>query len=274
MTGTLYIVPTPIGNLEDITLRALRVLKEVTLIAAEDTRTSRILLQHYAIPTALTSYHEHNKLAKLDAIFAALESGDVALISDAGTPGISDPGYELIGAAIERGFRVEPLPGANAVITALVASGLPTDGFVYLGFLPRKASELRAFLASVVDEPRTLIAYESPNRVIAALEILLETLGDRPVCAARELTKKFEEFQRGLTGDVLAHFRETPPRGEFTLVIGGAPPKAQIEWDEAQVRAALQARLEAGEPLKAAARAIALESGWERRVVYAMGNDR
>ncbi len=272
MSGTLYIVPTPIGNLEDITLRALRVLKEAALIAAEDTRTTRILLQHYAIGTPLTSYHEHNKLAKLDAIFAALAAGDVALVSDAGTPGISDPGYELIGAAIARGVRVEPLPGANAVITALVASGLPTDGFVYLGFLPRKAGELRALLESVAAEPRTLVAYESPNRVIAALEAVLETLGDRPLCAARELTKKFEEFQRGTASTVLAHFREKPPRGEFTLVIGGAPPPVQVEWDEAQVRAALQARLDAGEALKTAAKAIAAESGWERRAVYGLGS--
>lgn len=272
MSGTLYIVPTPIGNLEDITLRALRVLKEAALIAAEDTRTTRILLQHYAIGTPLTSYHEHNKLAKLDAIFAALAAGDVALVSDAGTPGISDPGYELIGAAIARGVRVEPLPGANAVITALVASGLPTDGFVYLGFLPRKAGELRALLESVAAEPRTLVAYESPNRVIAALEAVLETLGDRPLCAARELTKKFEEFQRGTASAVLAHFREKPPRGEFTLVIGGAPPQVQVEWDEAQVRVALQARLDAGEALKTAAKAIAAESGWERRVVYGLGS--
>ncbi|HSS97307.1 MAG TPA: 16S rRNA (cytidine(1402)-2'-O)-methyltransferase, partial [Terriglobales bacterium] len=146
--NTLYIVPTPIGNLEDITLRALRILREVRLIAAEDTRTSRILLQHYQITTPLTSYHEHNKLTKLDAIFDALAKGDVALISDAGTPGISDPGYELIGAAIQRGFKVEPLPGASAIITGLVGSGLPTDSFLYLGFLPRKSNALRQFFES------------------------------------------------------------------------------------------------------------------------------
>jgi 16S rRNA (cytidine1402-2'-O)-methyltransferase len=269
--GTLYIVPTPIGNLEDITLRALRVLKEVGLIAAEDTRTSRILLQHYQITTPLTSYHEHNKLSKLDAIFAALENGDVALISDAGTPGISDPGYELIGAALERGYRVEPLPGASAVITALVASGLPTDRFLYVGFPPRKAKALREFWADLAHEPYTLVAYESPNRLTDTLAAAMEVLGDRPACVARELTKKFEEFQRGTLSDVLAYFQANPPRGEIVLLIDGANPEPAAEWDKARVQAALQARLDEGEPLKSAAKAVAAEAGWEKRAVYALG---
>src|SRR5689334_13374501 len=176
---TLFIVPTPIGNLEDITLRALRILREVSLIAAEDTRTTRVLLQHYEIRTPLTSYHEHNKLTKLDAIFAALESGDVALVSDAGTPGISDPGYELVRQAIEQGIRIESLPGPSAITTALVGSGLPTDGFVYLGFLPRKDRALHDFLASVATERRTLVAYESPNRLTDTLKMIQTALGDR-----------------------------------------------------------------------------------------------
>ena len=268
---TLYIVPTPIGNLEDITLRALRILREVALIAAEDTRTTHILLDHYQITTPLTSYHEHNKLTRLDAILEALASSDVALVSDAGTPGISDPGYELISAAIAGGFRVEPLPGANAIIPALVGSGLPTDSFVYLGFLPRKDRALRAFLAEIASEPRTLVAYESPNRLVDTLETLLDVLGDRPACVARELSKKFEEFRRGLLSDVLAHYREQPPRGEITLVIGGAPAEATSPWDEARVRASLNARLAAGEPLTSAARAVAAESGWNRRTVYNLG---
>ncbi|MBZ0278948.1 MAG: 16S rRNA (cytidine(1402)-2'-O)-methyltransferase, partial [Anaerolineae bacterium] len=158
--GILYLVPTPIGNLEDITLRALRILREVALIAAEDTRTTRVLLQHYDIPTPLTSYHEHNKLGKLDAIFTALDTGDVALVSDAGTPGISDPGFELVQAVLERGGRVVPLPGANDITPALIASGLPTDSFVYLGFLPRKDKALADMLDSLVAEKRTLVAYE------------------------------------------------------------------------------------------------------------------
>ncbi len=269
--GILYIVPTPIGNLDDITLRALRILREAKLIAAEDTRTSRILLQHYDITTPLTSYHEHNKLAKLDSIFETLEAGDVALISDAGTPGISDPGYELIRAAIDRGYRVEPLPGANAIIPALVGSGLPSDSFLYLGFLPRKSASLQTFFQSVAAEPHTLVVYESPNRLTATLKILLQTLGDRPICVARELSKKFEEFQRGAVSEVLAHFQATAPRGEITLVIAGAPLQEHTVWDEEQVRTTLFERLDQGEALNGAAKAIASESGWDKRTVYALG---
>lgn len=270
---TLFIVPTPIGNLEDITLRALRVLREVSLIAAEDTRTSRVLLQHYQITTPLTSYHEHNKLTKLDAIFAALETGDVALISDAGTPGISDPGYELVRYAVEHGIRVEPLPGASAIITALVGSGLPTDGFVYLGFLPRKDRALRDFFTTLAAERRTLVAYESPNRLVDTLKALHLVLGDRQVCVARELSKKFEEFQRGSASTVLAHFESQAPRGEIVLLIAGAAEVAPTVWDEQQVRAALHQRTAAGDPLSSAARAVATEAGWERRAVYALGID-
>lgn len=270
---TLYIVPTPIGNLEDITLRALRVLKEVSLIAAEDTRTTRVLLQHYEIHTPLTSYHEHNKLAKLDAIFAALEAGDVALVSDAGTPGISDPGYELVRQAIDQGVRVESLPGASAITTALVGSGLPTDGFVYLGFLPRKDRALRDFLVEVASERRTLIAYESPNRLVDTLKVIQTVLGDRQICVARELSKKFEEFQRGTVSTVLAHFTEQVPRGEIVLLIAGAGEIAPTVWDEAQIRNALAERVAAGESLSSAARALASESGWDRRAIYALGVD-
>ncbi|MEP6986485.1 MAG: 16S rRNA (cytidine(1402)-2'-O)-methyltransferase, partial [Chloroflexota bacterium] len=268
---TLYIVPTPIGNLEDITLRALRVLKEVRLIAAEDTRTTRVLLQHYDIRTPLTSYHEHNKLAKLDAIFAALENGDVALVSDAGTPGISDPGYELVRQAIEQGVRVESLPGASAITTALVGSGLPTDGFVYLGFLPRKDRALRDFLATIADERRTLIAYESPNRLVDTLKVVQDMFGDRQICVARELSKKFEEFQRGTVTEVLVHFTEQAPRGEIVLVMAGAPQTEPVVWDEDQIRAALAERIAAGDSLSSAARTLASESGWERRAIYDLG---
>jgi 16S rRNA (cytidine1402-2'-O)-methyltransferase len=270
---TLYIVPTPIGNLEDLTFRALRILAEVGLIAAEDTRTTHILLRHYQITTPLTSYHEHNKLTKLDAIFAALENGDVALVSDAGTPGISDPGYELIRAAIERGYRIEPLTGANAIITALVGSGLPTDRFLYLGFLPRKTSLLRGLMESVAREPGTLVVYESPNRLTDTLEMVLVVLGDRSACVARELTKKFEEFRRGTVSELLAHFQNNPPRGEITLVIAGAQPEVQTAWNEERVRAALQTRLDQGEPLSSVAKALAGESGWERRAIYTLGLD-
>ena len=268
---TLFIVPTPIGNLEDITLRALRVLREVALIAAEDTRTTRILLQHYDIHTPLISYHEHNKLTRLETIYEALSTGDVALVSDAGTPGISDPGYELIGLAIERGLRVEPLPGATAIIPALVASGLPTDGFIYLGFLPRKERALRDFLVGLAGERRTLVAYESPNRLLDTLVTIQQVLGERRLCVARELSKKFEEFQRGTVGEVLAHFREQPPRGEIVLLIAGVDEPAIVEWTAEQVTLALRERLDAGESLSSAARQVATESGWERRAIYKLG---
>jgi 16S rRNA (cytidine1402-2'-O)-methyltransferase len=268
--GTLYIVPTPIGNLEDITLRALRVLREAALIAAEDTRTTRVLLRHYDIHTPVTSYHEHNKLTKLDTVFAALAAGDVALVSDAGTPGISDPGYELVREAIARGVRVEPLPGPSAIVTALVASGLPTDGFVYLGFLPRKAAARADFLAALADERRTLVAYESPNRLTDTLAAVQATLGDRPVCVARELTKIYEEFFRGAASAALAHYHANPPRGEIVLLIGGAQPVDAAAWDEARVRAALAALRADGVPLSQAAREVAAQAGWPRRDVYGL----
>ena len=270
---TLYIVPTPIGNLEDITLRALRVLGEVRLIAAEDTRTTRILLNRYAITTPLTSYHEHNKLAKLDAIFGALEQGDVALVSDAGTPGISDPGAELIAEAIARNIRVEPLPGPSAVLPALVASGLSTDGFLFAGFPPRKTSARAAFLSALAAESRTLIFYESPNRLTDLLEAVIATLGDRPVCVARELSKIHEEFHRNHATGALAHYTANPPRGEIVLLVAGAPEAPPEVWDEARVLVALLARLDSGEPLSAAAKALATETGWDRRAIYQLGLD-
>ncbi len=264
----LYIVPTPIGNLEDVTLRALRILREVSLIAAEDTRTTRKLLDRYEITTPLTSYHEHNKLSKLDSIFNALAVGDVALVSDAGTPGISDPGYELIREAITRQITVIPLPGASAVITALIGSGLPTDGYVYLGFLPRKDKALRDALAELHNERRTLVAYESPNRLLDTLSAIVDTLGDRPVAVARELTKLHEEIYRGSASAAHARYSAQEPRGEITLVIGGAPDEIIDVWDELRVRALLAERQAVGESRKDAARYVADRSGWARRDVY------
>lgn len=268
---TLYLVPTPIGNLEDITLRALRILREVSLIAAEDTRTTRILLNHYEIKTPLTSYHEHNKLTKLDAVFNALAVGDVALVSDAGTPGISDPGMELVQAAIAQGITVVPLPGACAAITALVGSGLPTDGFVFLGFLPKKNKARSQFLGEVRAEPRTLILYESPNRLTETLAAIRDALGERPLCVGRELTKLYEEFRRGTAREVLAYYEAHPPRGECVIVVGGKPPAIIKTWDEATLRLAVREALEDGEPLREAAKRIAGESGWDRRTVYDVG---
>ncbi|MBX3063022.1 MAG: 16S rRNA (cytidine(1402)-2'-O)-methyltransferase [Anaerolineae bacterium] len=266
---TLYIVPTPLGNLEDITLRALRILREVKLIAAEDTRTTHKLLDRYQIDTPLTSYHEHNKLTKLDRIFEALAEGDVALVSDAGTPGISDPGYELIREALDRGINIVPLPGASAVITALVGSGLPTDGFKYVGFLPRKDKSLRDFLAELANERDTLIAYESPNRLRDTLRAIYEVLGDRQIVVARELTKFHEEFRRGSVSKVIAHFEVVEPRGEITLVIAGDTTTTIAEkWTEDQVLAALGEQLLKGIPRKEAAKTVASHAQWDRREVY------
>lgn len=273
MMGDLYLVPTPIGNLEDITLRALRVLREVDLIAAEDTRVTGRLLAHFEIATPLTSYHEHSKLTKLDTILEALEAGDVALVSDAGTPGLSDPGYELIQAALARGVRVIPLPGPSALLPALVASGLPTDRFLYLGFLPRRKAARRSAIEAVREVPHTLALFEAPHRLLDTLSDLGEILGERQVSVARELTKLHEEMWRGTLGVALAHFGEHPPRGEITLVVAGTSPADAARWTEAEVRAALAERLAQGESPSAAARTVAKASGWPRKTVYHLALD-
>lgn len=215
----LYIIATPIGNLEDISLRALRVLSQVKLIAAEDTRSTRQLLSRYDIKTPLTSYHEHNKRAKLAYLIERLGEEDVALVSEAGMPGLSDPGYELIATAVERDIPVIPVPGPSAVITALVVSGLPTSKFLYLGFLPRRKSERRRLLRSLASEPWTLLAFESPHRLRDTLEDTLEILGDRGVAVCRELTKLHEEVFRGKLSQALEYFIQA--KGEVTLVIEG-----------------------------------------------------
>jgi 16S rRNA (cytidine1402-2'-O)-methyltransferase len=227
---TLYIVATPIGNLEDISLRALRTLREVKLIAAEDTRKTRRLLTTYDIKTSVTSYHEHNKWTKLDHILNYLESEDVALVSNAGMPGISDPGYELIVASNQRGISVVPIPGPSVVTTALVISGLPPDRFSYIGFLPHKASGRRRLLKSIADEHSTIVALESPHRLLAALNDILLILGDRRVAVCRELTKIYEEVFRGTISQAIEHF--AAPRGEFTLVIEGKKGKDKPQLTE------------------------------------------
>ena len=217
---SLYIVATPIGNLEDISQRALRVLREVDLIAAEDTRVTRKLLTRYDIRTRLTSYRESNRESKLPKLLAALEDGDVALVSDAGTPGINDPGSELVRAAAENGIPVVPVPGPSAVTTAIAVSGLPVGEFVYLGFLPRKKGDRRRLLDAFAGDPRTLVALETPHRLRDSLAGILDVLGDRRVAVCRELTKLHEEVFRGVISEALDRFSE--PRGEFTLVIEGA----------------------------------------------------
>jgi 16S rRNA (cytidine1402-2'-O)-methyltransferase len=267
--GNLYLVGTPIGNLEDITLRALRILEEVTLIAAEDTRRARILVRRYEIETPITSYFEGNKLKKLETILQALDRGDVALISEAGMPGLSDPGYELVRAAIERGYRVVPVPGPSAPVTALIVSGLPSDSFLYLGFLPRHQRERLRLLTEVAREQRTLVAFEVPHRLRSSLADVEAVLGDRPLAVCRELTKLHEEVWRGTVSEARDHFNEVKPRGEFTLAIGGAPQVVE-RWDEDRVRAALDELLAQGTSRPAAARRIAAASGWRRREVYAL----
>ncbi|HET7034937.1 MAG TPA: 16S rRNA (cytidine(1402)-2'-O)-methyltransferase [Thermomicrobiaceae bacterium] len=266
--GTLYLVGTPIGNLEDITLRALRVLREVDLIASEDTRHSGRLLKHYGISTPLVSYHEHSGRGRLAELLAALEAGDVALISDAGTPGISDPGYELVRAAAERGIPVAPIPGPSALTAAVPVSGLAPGGFVYLGFLPRRPTERRALLESMADLAFPLVLYEAPHRLPATLTALEETLGDRPLALARELTKLHEEVDRTTLSAARARFATEAPRGEFVLVVGPAEPGAAPEVGEDELRELLRRRLAAGETPAAAAKAVARETGQPRRRLY------
>ena len=268
--GTLYLIGTPIGNLEDITIRALRILKEVALIAAEDTRRARILAQRYEIETPITSYFEGNKLTKMETVLRALDAGDVALISEAGMPGLSDPGYELVCTAIERGYRVVPVPGPSAPVTALVASGLPSDSFLYLGFLPRRPRDRRRLLADVAQEQRTLIAFETRHRLRKSLADIEAVLGDRPLAVCRELTKLHEEIWRGTISGARDHFAEVEPRGEFTLVIGGASQE-HVRWEKARVRDALEELRAEGLARPAAARRVAAASGWSRGEVYGLG---
>jgi 16S rRNA (cytidine1402-2'-O)-methyltransferase len=263
--GTLYVVGTPIGNLEDITLRALHILGQVGLVAAEDTRAARKLLSHYDINTPLTSYWEHNKLAKLQYILHALERQDVALISKAGMPGISDPGYELIKAAVENGFAVVPIPGPSALISALVVSGLPTDSFVYLGFLPRQRGKRTRLLSSLASEARTIVAFEAPHRLVDALQDVRETLGDRSLAVTRELTKLHEEVVRGTASQVLDHFQSVPPRGEVTLVIAGAE---EASWEADQVENALRRLTREGLSGREAVKEVAKMGRRPRSEVY------
>jgi len=220
--GILYVVPTPVGNLEDITLRALKVLKEADLILAEDTRTSGILLKHYDIHNQLLSHHKFNEHGTSAGIVERLKAGQtIALISDAGTPGISDPGFFLIREAVNAGIEVQCLPGATAFVPALVASGLPDDRFCFEGFLPQKKGR-QTRLQSLASEPRTMIFYESPYRLVKTLQQLGEVLGaDRPACVAREISKIHEECVRGSLAELIAHFTEHNPRGEIVIVVGG-----------------------------------------------------
>ena len=268
--GTLYLVATPIGNLEDISARALRTLREVRCIAAEDTRRTAKLLNHFDIHTSLISFHEHSRKNKLANLLAELEAGDLALVSDAGTPLINDPGAELVTAAVAAGHQICPIPGPSAPLAALVASGLPAEKFLYLGYLPRKTGERQLLLREIANLSYTLIFLETPHRLLDALGDLEQALGDRQIAVARELTKLHEEILRVTISQARTHFNRQTSRGEFTLVIAGAPPQAKEIWSLEKLQAALQEQLAQGLSPSQIASLLAAESGWPRREIYRM----
>jgi len=276
--GVLYLVGTPIGNLGDLSPRARQVLSGVQLIACEDTRRSGLLLHQLGlrdrdqgIGARLISFHQHNQATRIPELIAALQAGEaVAVVSDAGLPGISDPGEELVAAARAAGRPVICIPGPSAVTTALVSSGLPAGRFCFEGFLPAKASQRRAQLAALASEPRTLVLFEAPHRLLDLLEDLLAVLGDRPLRVARELTKRHEEQVGPSVSAALAHFRAVPPQGECTLVLGGAPAAAAPAWDAAALRSELEALVASGLSRREAARSLADRSGHSKRELYAL----
>jgi 16S rRNA (cytidine1402-2'-O)-methyltransferase len=242
VTGRLFIVSTPIGNLGDFSFRAVEVLKSVQLILAEDTRHSRALLDRYGIETRTAAYHQHNEAKTTPKLLARLQGGeDVALISDAGTPLLSDPGERLVKAAIEAGVPVIPVPGASAILSALVASGLPAERFTFYGFLPRKGRERAQTLDEIASSRYTAILYEAPGRVAETLRALAERTADRDVVVARELTKHFEEFRRGTTASLSAYYSETPPRGEVVILVAGSPPAVPSHQDMERLARELRA---------------------------------
>jgi 16S rRNA (cytidine1402-2'-O)-methyltransferase len=265
--GTLFVVATPIGNLEDMSFRAVRVLGEVNVIACEDTRHTRRLLQRYAIATPLVSYHEHNERVRTPELVRRLQAGEsVALVSDAGTPLLSDPGYTLIRQAIASGVPVVPVPGPSAITAALSAAGLPTDRFVFLGFLPRKSAERRRVLEAVHAIPWTLVLFEAPTRVAATLKDLQATLGERPIALMREITKRFEEVLRGTPQEVLAQTQGRRWRGEVTVVVGGGATPLAAPLGDPQEE--LKTLLEAGIAPTEAVRQVAKAHGLPRRTLY------
>ncbi len=273
MTGKLYVISTPIGNLEDVTLRALRILGEVDIIAAEDTRVTRKLLNRYNIPTPAISYHQHSRGSRTQQIVDALKEGkNVGLVTDAGTPGISDPGYDLISLVIEEGIAVECIPGPSAIIAALSVSGLPTARFCFLGFPPRPMKQRKDLLARMGDMPMTMGFYEAGNRLTQMLEAVRDTLGgDRQVVVAREVTKLFEEFFRGTAEDALTHFSQGPVKGEVVLLVAGAE-----DWPAAPTRQTetkdpmefIRSLLAEGVSERDAVKRCATELGLQRRSVY------
>lgn len=265
--GTLYICATPIGNMEDITVRVIKTLKSVDLVAAEDTRQALKICNRYNIRSPLTSYHEHNEKRKGQLLLEKLKAGkSIALVSNAGTPGLSDPGYRLIKACIEQEIRVEILPGPNAAVAALVVSGLPTDRFVFEGFLPRRKGERQKALARLVSENRTMIIYESPHRILSLLEELEVLFRGRRLALARELTKKFEEVIRGTPKEILSQLKNKAPRGELVMVIEGSSER--LEYSDEYVRSRLDRLMAEGLSKRDAIARIAAETGVARRIIY------
>lgn len=267
--GTLYIVATPIGNLEDMTFRALSVLKQVDVIAAEDTRHTGKLLHHFQIATPQISYHDHNQRSRLPELMQRLQQGaTIALVTDAGMPGISDPGYELVKACAEGGITVVPIPGASAVVTALSAAGLPTDRFVFEGFLPVKGQERRDRLEAVSQEARTVVLYEAPHRLRQTLQDLSQVVGEeRSIVLARELTKRYEQFWRGSLKDAIVYYQTQEPQGEFTLVIAGYTAPQRL-LSETALKAELQHLIDQGFSRSQASRQLAQQTSLPRRQVY------
>lgn len=275
--GTLHIVATPIGNLEDVTLRALRVLREADWVLAEDTRRTRILLDHFEIAKTPTSLHAHNEAARVEQVLAALDEGRrVALVSDAGTPLVSDPGARLVASVAAAGHHVDAVPGASALLSALCVAGLDTQRVLFLGFLPRKRGDQVRLLEGQRGREETLVLFESPHRVGETFARMAEVLGDRPACLARELTKRHEEVTRGMLAELARRFQAEPPRGECTLVVAGAsaavdgPTEALAEAElDRMIEAELAEGLARGESVRDLASAIAAKTGRARRDVYA-----
>ena len=265
--GTLYLVATPIGNLEDITARALRVLAEVALIAAEDTRHTGRLLSHFGISTPMVSLHQHNERARRERLLTALETGDVAVVSDAGTPGISDPGYDLVAAAVASGIVVSPVPGPSSVIAAVSASGIVPGPFVNLGFVPRSGAERRQLLMRAGQSGFPIVLFEAANRLASTLTELRDLLGDREAVVARELTKVYEEFRRGPLADLATHYAAELPRGEIVVIVGEAAPSDAATSDPEAIVASM---LKAGLKPSAAAREAAALTGLPRADLYAI----
>ena len=274
MAGTLYLCATPIGNLEDMTFRCVRILKEVDLIAAEDTRNSIRLLNHFEIKTPMTSYHEYNKIEKGRKLVEKLREGtDIALITDAGTPGISDPGEELVRMCREEGVPVTAVPGAAACVTALTISGLPTRRFAFEAFLPTEKKERQQILEELKQETRTIVLYEAPHRLIKTLRLLLETLGDRQVRVCRELTKKHETVYENTPSGAVSYYEEQEPKGECVLVIAGKSREEirreeQMQWEEMTLEEHMEKYLSEGMDRKEAMKQVAKDRGIGKREVY------